>query len=139
MTTQQSTRQGMPGRVGRNGRNGLIPTANIAANVSAQAETEPADTVIMPVNNRQSETVNVSPDMAVTPLPVPNVSHCEHCGAEFTPRRSHARFCSPYCRRLAWLDRNPERAAVLAERDRQRLKEHIIASGGEWREKVETY
>jgi hypothetical protein len=27
--------------------------------------------------------------------------NCEHCGASFTPRREHARFCSPRCR-VAW-------------------------------------
>ena len=26
---------------------------------------------------------------------------CEHCGTSFTPRREHARFCSPRCR-VAW-------------------------------------
>ena len=26
---------------------------------------------------------------------------CEHCGALFTPRREHARFCRPRCR-VAW-------------------------------------
>jgi hypothetical protein len=56
---------------------------------------------------------------------------CEQCGRDFTPRRSWGRFCSSYCRRLAWLERNPEKAAVLAERDRARLRAHIIGNDGE--------
>jgi hypothetical protein len=30
-----------------------------------------------------------------------DVRECEHCGARFTPRREHARFCSARCR-VAW-------------------------------------
>ena len=32
---------------------------------------------------------------------VGNVRTCEQCGTSFTPRREHARFCSPRCR-VAW-------------------------------------
>jgi hypothetical protein len=33
---------------------------------------------------------------------------------------------------VAWLDRNPERAAELAERDKARLRAHIVGNDGEW-------
>jgi len=32
---------------------------------------------------------------------VADVRNCEQCGAEFEPRREHARFCSAACR-IAW-------------------------------------
>jgi hypothetical protein len=38
---------------------------------------------------------------------------------------------------VAWLGRNPEKAAELAERDRVRLKAHIIGNDGEWVEREE--
>ena len=70
-------------------------------------------------------------------LPIPNVSRpCEHCGRAFIARRPWARFCSAYCRRVAWLDRNPERAAELAERDKARLRARIIGNNGEWIEEA---
>ena len=68
-------------------------------------------------------------------LPVLNVSRCEQCGREFTPRRPWGRFCNDYCRRLAWLGRNPERATELALSDKIRLRKHIIERGGEWKDK----
>src|SRR5580704_1974915 len=42
---------------------------------------------------------------------------CEHCGAAFTPRREHARFCSARCRvawnRAARSDHPPAEASAL--------------------------
>lgn len=60
---------------------------------------------------------------------------CEHCRAEFTARRPWTRFCCANCRRTAWLERNPDKAAELARRDRARLRTHIVASGGTWVER----
>src|SRR5947207_14440273 len=40
------------------------------------------------------------------------VRACEQCGTEFTPRREHARFCSPRCR-LAW-NRGDARQATVS-------------------------
>jgi len=112
----------------------LIPTATIAANVSAQGATGDESIAVTPIasppivgeSNPCETSANTKRFMTVT--------QCEQCEREFTPRRPHGRFCSSYCRRLAWLGRNPEKAAELAERDRQRLREHVIGCGGEWRE-----
>jgi hypothetical protein len=39
--------------------------------------------------------------------------NCEHCGGSFTPRREHARFCSPRCR-VAWNRRHARNRAIEA-------------------------
>lgn len=110
----------------------LIPTANIAASVSAQGETGGGATVTMPIASPPIESESNPLETPTSTKRYTTVTQCEQCGGEFTPRRPHGRFCSSYCRRLAWLGRNPERAAELAARDRQRLREHIIGCGGEW-------
>lgn len=130
--TEPGTRRGDE----RNGKSGLIPTANIAAVASPQVETDGGDTVTTPASNGRQESGNVSRDTPATTKRIATVKYCEWCIREFMPRRPHGRFCSAYCRREAWLDRTPERAAELAESDRRRLREHIIGCGGEWREKV---
>jgi hypothetical protein len=68
--------------------------------------------------------------------PNATLTRCEQCGAEFLSKTGRGRFCGPYCRRRAWLARNPERAAELAERDRARLRAHVIARGGVWVERA---
>lgn len=110
----------------------LIPTANIAASVSAQGETGGGATVTMPAKRPPIAAESNPRDTSTNTKRHISVTNCEHCGGAFTPRRPHGRFCSSYCRRLAWLGRNPEKAAELAERDRQRLREHVIGCGGEW-------
>ena len=117
----------------------LIPIVTIVGGSCRPVETGDGDTVAMlasngpPDNDAPSTSLSVSPNTAAIRLPIPNVSRpCEHCGQTFAPRRSWGRFCSAYCRRLAWLDRNPVRAAELVERDKKRLKAHIVGSGGEW-------
>ena len=145
----------------RPGANGgghdLIPTASIAASVLAQDATAGGASVATPTerpliengaSNPLETSTNTKRHIAVTQCencgdafmlnggePVYNcrqVTQCENCGDAFMPRRPHGRFCSAYCRRQAWLGRNPEKAAELAERDRQRLREHVIGCGGEW-------
>ena len=119
----------------RNGAIGPIRIASTAANESAQAETDGGDIVAMPIERPPTAS-------EITPRETPTntkrhtaAALCEQCGAEFTPKRPHGRYCGPYCRRLAWLARNPQKAAELAERDRARLRDHIIANGGEWIER----
>ncbi len=119
----------------------LIPIATIAAGSCRPAETAGGDTVATLASNGQhvadapSASLSTSADTVAIRLPIPNVSRpCEQCGAAFVARRPWARFCSAYCRRVAWLDRNPERAAELAERDKGRLRAHIIGNGGTWEE-----
>lgn len=112
----------------------LIPIANIAASVSAQGATGGGATVTMPAKRPPGEGESNLRDTSTNTKRHTAAAHCEQCGDEFTPRRPHGRFCSSYCRRLAWLGRNPEKAAALAESDRQRLREHVIGCGGEWRD-----
>jgi len=112
--------------------------ASIAASGCPPAETGGGASVATPIERPHIENGQSNPCEGVTPTNTKRhttVTTCEHCGDGFTPRRPHGRFCSSYCRRLAWLGRNPEKAAELAERDRQRLREHIIGCGGEWAER----
>ncbi len=141
MTRRKNFKMSDPTRPAANGDerqlygNGLIFDASIAASVSAQGETGGGVTVTMPANSGRQESGNVSPDTPASTKRIATVTHCEQCGDEFMPRRPWGRFCSAYCRRLAWLDRNPERATALAESDIQRLREHVIGGGGEWRDR----
>ena len=117
------------------GASDLTHIATIAGGSCRPAETAGGDTVATPASSGQhaSDALSTSADTVAIRLPIPNVSRaCEHCGSAFVARRPWARFCSAYCRRVAWLDRNPERAAELAERDKARLRAHIIGNDGEW-------
>ena len=119
------------------GASDLTHIATIAGGSCRPAETAGGDTVATPASSGQhaSDALSTSADTVAIRLPIPNVSRaCEHCGSAFVARRPWARFCSAYCRRVAWLDRNPERAAELAERDKARLRAHIIGNGGTWEE-----
>ncbi len=117
----------------------LIPIATIAGGSCRPAETAGGDTVATLASNGQhvadapSVSLSTSVNRPAIRLVLVDVSRpCEHCGAAFVARRPWARFCSAYCRRAAWLDRNPERAAELAERDKARLRSHIVGNDGEW-------
>jgi len=123
------------------GASDLIPIATIAGGSCRPAETAGGDTVATPASNgphaadAPSVSLSASADTVAIRLPIPNVSRpCEQCGHTFAPRRPWGRFCSAYCRRLAWLGRNPEKAAELAERDKARLRAHVIGNGGTWEE-----
>ena len=59
-------------------------------------------------------------------------SVCPVCGGAFVARRPWSRYCTARCRRVAWIERNPERAAELAQKDKQRLRTHIEGRGGVW-------
>lgn len=61
---------------------------------------------------------------------------CGQCGAEFVALRPTARYCSAYCRRRAWLERNPARSAEILAADRARLRAHIEANGGVWEDRT---
>ena len=117
------------------GASDLTHIATIAGGSCRPAETAGGDTVATPASSGQhaSDALSTSADTVAIRLPIPNVSRaCEHCGSAFVARRPWARFCSAYCRRVAWLDRNPERAAELAERDKARLRAHIVGNDGKW-------
>ena len=121
------------------GASDLTHIATIAGGSCRPAETAGGDTVATLASNGQhvadapSVSLSTSVNRPAIRLVLVDVSRpCEHCGAAFVARRPWARFCSAYCRRAAWLDRNPERAAELAERDKARLRAHIVGNDGEW-------
>ena len=61
---------------------------------------------------------------------------CDRCGGDFeTKRPTQARYCGAQGRRAAWLLRNPDKAAALAESDRQRLRAHLESRGIVWQER----
>ena len=142
-TTWAADLTGRPSAGERRDASALTRIATIAGGSCRPAETAGGDTVATPASSGQHAAdgpgakLSASPDTVAIRLPVPNVSadkspQCEQCGAAFVARRPWARFCNAYCRRLAWLGRNPERAAELAERDRARLRAHVIGNGREW-------
>ncbi len=136
------TRPNMGGDERLSYASGMTPVAPIAANESAQGATGGDDTVTRLAPNAPTDNDNTSgPGRSVefgtsevNATPTTAVTQCEQCGGNFTARRPWARFCSAYCRRVAWLDRNPERAAELAERDKARYRAHVIGNGGTWEE-----
>jgi hypothetical protein len=122
--------------------NGMTFNASTAASVSPQGATAGGDTVTRPAPNAPTGNDNASgntpkPNAAggvdsASTKPNATLTQCEQCGREFVARRPWGRFCSAYCRRRAWLDRNPEKAAELHERDIARLRAHIIGNDGTW-------
>ena len=118
-----------------NGATGPMSIVSIAAGGCHPVATAGGATVATPIARPPTGNGQDSPPNSVTPTNTKRhatVIECENCGREFTPRRPHGRFCGSYCRRLAWLGRNPDKAAELAERDRARLRAHVIGGGGEW-------
>ena len=125
--------------------NGMTPGAPTVANESAQGATAGGNTAPRPAPSEPIANGNANgtaPESnaaggvdSTSTKPNATVTRCEQCGVEFLPKSRLARFCSPYCRRRAWLARNPEKAAVLAERDRARLRAHVVARGGVWVER----
>ncbi len=144
-TTRAAEWTRRPADDARRAENAPTCFATTAAGACRPAGMAAGDTVATPANSAPpandapSACLSASPDTAAIRLPIPNVSAdksqlCEHCGRPFAPRRPWGRFCSAYCRRLAWLGRNPERAAELAERDKARYRAHVIGNGGTWAE-----
>jgi hypothetical protein len=68
---------------------------------------------------------NTKRDTAVT-------ATCQQCGREMVARRPSKRFCNGRCRRAAWLVSNPEKAAELAAKDKERLRVHLETRGVAW-------
>ena len=138
------TRPRAAGGARQSSMSGMTPDAPIAvaANESAQGATAAGSTAMPPAPNAPTGSGNESESAprsnaagSVDPTstkPNATLTHCEQCGVEFLPKTARGRFCSPYCRRRAWLARNPEKAAELAERDKARLRAHVIALGGVW-------
>ena len=97
----------------------------------------PAETLPTSSENGQPVTVTVTPTNTKRhPAGLVTVKTCQHCGIEYRAKRpAQSRFCGSRCRRLAWLERNPARAAALAESDRQRLRLHLAGRGIAWQER----
>jgi hypothetical protein len=125
---------------------GMTPDAPTVANESAQGATAAGSTATRlapnaPIANANANETAPESNAAggvdsTSTKPNATLTRCEQCGVEFTPKTRRGRFCSPYCRRRAWLARNPEKAAELAERDRARLRAHVVARGGVWVERA---
>ena len=125
------------------GASDLTHIAPIAGGSCRPAEMAGGDTVATLASSGQHAgggpraSLRASADTLAIRLVLVDVSRpCKHCGAAFVARRPWARFCGAYCRRVAWLDRNPERTAELAERDKARLRARIIGNNGEWIEEA---
>jgi hypothetical protein len=125
---------------------GMTPGVSSAASLSAQGATAAGATAPRlapngPTGNGNATESAPGSDTAAgvdstSTKPNATLTHCEQCGAEFLSKTGRGRFCGPYCRRRAWLARNPEKAVELAERDRARLRAHVIARGGVWVERA---
>ena len=126
---------------------GQIPTASSVANECHPDATAASVFVQQPADKRA--TANVTRKRNVTSTntkrhtlrkkATANVTlTCAYCNAEFLAKTSRAKYCSAMCRRDAWLERNPERAAELAESDKARLRAHLEAKGIEWIEPDKT-
>jgi hypothetical protein len=71
--------------------------------------------------------------------PAQTIKRCEHCGQSYgTLRPAQSKFCSGNCRRDAWLMRNPERAAEMATKDKERLRAHLEGRGVAWQGTTDT-
>ena len=128
----------------KNGLSDLTNVVSIAGSECHPAGTGSGNTVAMPAEtlptsseNGQPVTVTVTPTNTKRhPAGLVTVKTCQHCGIEYRAKRpAQSRYCGPRCRRLAWLERNPERAAALAESDRQRLRLHLAGRGIAWQER----
>ena len=120
----------------KNELNALIVTVSIAENECHLVET--AGGAIAPILAEQKPTMPESSSKLTlgSAKRQLTVKRCEHCGQEYEAKRpAQSRFCGSRCRRLAWLERNPERAAALAESDRQRLRLHLAGRGIAWQER----
>jgi len=119
----------------------LTLTANSAANECRPAVTGASDSVQQPADKQRIVSVTAKRSVRSTNTKrhtmrkkaTANVTvTCAFCNAEFLAKTSRAQYCSAMCRRDAWLQRNPERAAQLAESDKARLRAHLEAKGVEW-------
>ena len=128
----------------KNGLSGLTSIVSIAGGECHPAETGSGNTVAMPVetlltSSESGPAVTVGVTLANTkrhPAGLVTVKSCQHCGKAYEAKRpAQSRYCGPRCRRLAWLERNLERAAALTESERQRLRLHLAGRGIAWQER----
>ena len=126
-TTKQRTEQSNAG----NGPTSDVPTVT---NELARGAMDAESTVTTLAKTRHTEPSkqrNGTPTN--TKRPNVTVKDCEQCGVTFeTTRPKQAKFCGAICRRNAWLDRHPDKANALAERDKARLKAWFVSTGKEW-------
>ena len=120
--------------------NAMIPTANTVANGCHPVETAGGNTVTMPVKNGHIELENGTvkrPSVPFTNTKRATVVKrpCQQCGREMVAKRPSKQYCNAACRRKAWLQRNPEKAAALAASDKERLRVHLESRGIPWVER----
>ena len=111
------------------------PIAANAVNGCHPAEMGGANIAPMPAEQLHTGNGGRGHDVTLASTKRDNGHHkdCDHCGQSFTTKRpKQARYCSGNCRRKAWLERNPDKAAELAKSDKKRLQAHIIAKGRKW-------
>lgn len=124
-----------------------ILTASNVTNGCRPVETAAGDIAPMHAGNGQLASVTPKPPDDTDPvtleelLPVANVTNgvlrsCDWCGNEYTALRPRSRYCTSYCRRQAWLERNPEKAAELNERSRRHWRSVVEARGGVWEDRA---
>ena len=135
--TQNDTPNSSPAAVTNSASSAPTKPVPIVASASPPVVMADENIAVTPVappltNSENGVTVTVT----VTPTNTkrhPIQKQCEYCGAVFAAKRPRqAKYCSAVCRRKAWLVANPDKAAVLAERDKARLRAHIESRGGTW-------
>lgn len=110
-----------------------IPTASNAVNECHQVETAANGIVPMPVKRPRTSNVKRHPVTFTNTKRHPTVTTCQNCKGDFIAKRpAQARYCGSKCRREAWLKRNPEKALLLAENDKARLRAHLESKGIVW-------
>jgi hypothetical protein len=124
----------------KNELNAMIPTANTVASGCHPVETAGENTVTMPVKNGHIELENGT--VKRPSVPFTNTKRatmdkrpCQQCGCEMVVKRPSKQYCNAACRRKAWLQRNPEKAAALAASDKERLRVHLESKGIAWVER----
>lgn len=115
-----------------------IPTANNAGNGCHPAATDGANTAMTLAGRPHTGNGGNGHDVTFTNTKrdTDHNARCQFCGEMYHAQRpSKSKYCSAKCRRNAWLERNPEKAAELAECDRQRLRAHYEARGKTWEQR----
>lgn len=118
----------------------LMPIASNAESACHPVETDGENTAQLRASRRRTDSAKPTRKRsAVTSTNTKrNITHetttvtCGFCGNEFQAKTRRAQYCNAVCRRDAWLLRNPERAAELAESDKARLRAHLESKGIAW-------
>ena len=127
--------------VPNNELNAMIPTANNVANgchqdVTAGGNIAAAHVAKKPTGNGKKLSTIEAGVSPTSTKPNDKVTRpCQQCGREMVVKRPSKQYCNAACRRKAWLQRNPEKAAALAASDKERLRAHLESRGIAWVER----